>query len=158
MKQNFRRLATAAALAFATVATTLPATAQEAQTPAVSGGVKYKPAGEPRVLLACTKDSHSFRILAISGAPASAVDNAPDSVPVKDFLDGMEKTINDVVSKYNFADLTATEAPLTEVNQATQSFIAKFNADNNSKMAWAILDYGLSADKDPVCTPKAPAP
>jgi len=156
MKQSLRRLATAAALAFATAAT-VPAIAQETQAPQ-AGETTYKAAGEPRVLLSCTKDGHSFRILSVPGAPVSVVDTAPDSVPAKDFMDGMESAINAVVGKYNFDELRATEAPLTEVNQAINDYLAAFNAKSIVKMGWAILDFGLSADKDPACGPKAPAP
>ncbi|MGZ9097746.1 MAG: hypothetical protein ACXW30_05570 [Micavibrio sp.] len=159
MKQNLRRLATAAALAFATVTTTLPASAQDTPQAPATGEATYKVAGEPRVLLSCTKDGHAFRILAVPGAPSSAVDTAPDSVPAQSFMDGMEKAINAVVSKYNFADLTATETPLAEVNQATRDYVAKFNADHKISMVWAALDYGLTADKDPVCAaPQSPSP
>lgn len=158
MKQNLRRLATAAALAFATVTTAIPASAQEAPQPPAAGEVTYKFAGEPRVLLSCTKDSYAFRILAVPGAPSSAVDTAPGSIPAQEFMDGMEKAINAVVSKYNLADLTATETPLAEVNQATREYVEKFNADNNAKMVWAVLDYGLTPDKDPACAPQTPSP
>jgi hypothetical protein len=151
MKQNLRRLATAAALAFATVTTAIPASAQEAPQPPAAGEAAYKVAGEPRVLLSCTKDNHAFRILAVPGAPSSAVDTAPGSIPTQAFMDGMERAISAVVSKYNFADLTATETPLAEVNQATRDYVTKFNADHNTSMVWAALDYGLTVNRDPVC-------
>ena len=165
MKSNFKRLATAVTLAFATaagsVAYATPITSMndnKANTATGPAQVPYTAATPPAVLLACTKDHHALRMLVVPGAPVA--DIQAGNVPAQAFLEGIQDALETQISEYNKADLEASSEGLQKADKSMNGFIAAFNALNDSRLALAVIDFGMTNKPDPACAsqPAAPKP
>ena len=164
MNNNFARLAAAVTLAFATAAGTgafaTPVTNSNdnAQPAAPTGPAKvpYAAATPPAVLLGCTKDQHALRMLVVPGAPVA--DIQAGNVPAHEFLSGLQEAMEAPLSALNKTDLEASEENLVKINQSMNEFIRAFNALHESRLALAVLDYGVTNKPDPACAPKPVTP
>ncbi len=159
---NVKRLATAVTLAFATAAgsvayaTPITSTNDNSNTATGPVPIPYAAATPPAVLLACTKDQHAVRMLVVPGAPIA--DLKMGNVPAHEFLEGIQEALRTPISEYNKADLDASKEALQKADKSMNSFIAAFNKSNQSRLALAVMDFGITHRPDPACAPQPAVP
>ena len=171
MKPMFRSAAAALALsmtaAFSSPALSQDTSSQQATTPATTQTApqpkKFVILPLAHILSTCTSNGHEFLIVMVPMvhdtilAQGQTDPSSAHLIDPKNFVDGLEKALSDVIIKYSNTDLSTDNTAMAEASSVLHRYTADFNNKNPTFFRAKILHYTVTTAPEPrACNVPAP--
>lgn len=114
---------------------------------------EYVRAGADTLMRACTQDGHTLTLLARPGVEVARGERVPPALPVDAFMDGLSALVTAQAATLSQRDLLLPDSEGTRrLSDAVDAWIAAFNRDHGTRLAWAIGEFGVSDTPRAECT------